>query len=71
MRETKRRVWELVREVTSATVTLIVKYTVLKVTRQYPLVLLAEVLWGRVLSVVKSRPHAGPRHRRKDNIKVQ
>jgi hypothetical protein len=48
MRETKRRVWELVREITSATVTLIIKYTTLNVTGQYPLVLLVEVLWGRV-----------------------
>jgi len=70
MRETKRRLWELVREVTSAAVTRIIRYTALNVTRQYPLFLLLEVLWGRVQSVVKSRPHAGLRHRWKDNIKT-
>jgi len=46
MGETKRRLWELVREVTSATVTPIIKYTALNVSRQYPLVLLVEVFLG-------------------------
>jgi hypothetical protein len=47
-RERDRRAWEMVREATSATATLIVKYTAVNVTRQYPLVLLVQVLRGRV-----------------------
>jgi hypothetical protein len=35
----------------------LVKYTALNVTRQYPLVLLVEVLWGRVYKALLNQDH--------------
>ena len=35
----------------------LIKYTALNVTRQYPFVLLVEVLWGRVYKVLLNQDH--------------